>query len=90
MKPNQLSNLIKNTTYAVATICSIIITVMVILTSLATDAKESSSDALEREKARVQWISEHGEYQKNLTEEGEKQARAYVSIKQAEINKEFK
>lgn len=44
--------------------------------------------ALEREKARVQWISEHGEYQQNLTEEGEKQARAYVSIKQAEINKE--
>lgn len=46
--------------------------------------------ALEREKARVQWIAENGEYQKNLTEEGEKQARAYVSIKQAEINKEFK
>ena len=46
--------------------------------------------ALEREKARVQWIAENGEYQKNLTEEGEKQARAYVSIKQAEINKELK
>ena len=44
--------------------------------------------ALEREKARVQWIAENGEYQKNLPEEGEKQARAYVSIKQAEINKE--
>ena len=50
----------------------------------------SEPTALEREKARVQWIAEHGEYQKNLTEEGEKQARAYVSIKQAEINKEFK
>lgn len=48
----------------------------------------SEPTALEREKARVQWIAEHGEYQKNLTEEGEKQARAYVSIKQAEINKE--
>lgn len=48
----------------------------------------SEPTALEREKARVQWISENGEYQKNLTEEGEKQARAYVSIKQAEINKE--
>ncbi len=46
--------------------------------------------ALERERARVQWIAEHGEYQTNLTEEGEKQARAYVSMKQAEINKEFK
>lgn len=50
----------------------------------------SEPTALERERARVQWISENGEYQKNLTEEGEKQARAYVSIKQAEINKEFK
>ena len=50
----------------------------------------SEPTALEREKARVQWIAEHGEYQKNLTEEGEKQARAYVSIKQAEINKELK
>ena len=50
----------------------------------------SEPTALELEKARVQWIAEHGEYQKNLTEEGEKQARAYVSIKQAEINKELK
>nr|DAS53713.1 MAG TPA: hypothetical protein [Bacteriophage sp.] len=50
----------------------------------------SEPTALERERARVQWIAENGEYQKNLTEEGEKQARAYVSIKQAEINKEFK
>lgn len=50
----------------------------------------SEPTPLEREKARVQWIAENGEYQKNLTEEGEKQARAYVSIKQAEINKEFK
>lgn len=48
----------------------------------------SEPTVLEREKARVQWIAENGEYQKNLTEEGEKQARAYVSIKQAEINKE--
>ena len=50
----------------------------------------SEPTSLEREKARVQWIAENGEYQKNLTEEGEKQARAYVSIKQAEINKELK
>ena len=88
MKPNQFSNLIKNTTYALVTICSIIITAMVILTALAADAKEYTNKALERERARVQWIAENGEYQKNLTEEGEKQARAYVSIKQAEINKE--
>ena len=50
----------------------------------------SEPTALERERARVQWIAENGEYQKNLTEEGEKQACAYVSIKQAEINKELK
>ena len=48
----------------------------------------SEPTALEREKARIKWIAEHGQYQQNLTEEGEKQARAYVSIKQAEINKE--
>ena len=48
----------------------------------------SEPTVLEREKARVQWIAENGEYQKNLTEEKKKQARAYVSIKQAEINKE--
>ena len=48
----------------------------------------SELTALDRERARVQWIAENGEYQKNLTEEGEKQARAYVSMKQAEINKE--
>lgn len=88
MKSNQFSKFIKNTAYGVATVCSIIIAAMAILTALAADAKENSSYALEREKARVQWIAEHGEYQKNLTEEGEKQARAYVSIKQAEINKE--
>ena len=48
----------------------------------------SEPTALEREKARIKWIAEHGQYQQNLTEDGEKQARAYVSIKQAEINKE--
>lgn len=47
----------------------------------------SEPTALEREKARVQWISEHGEYQNNLTEEGEKQALAYTEQKQAEINR---
>lgn len=88
MKQNQFARFIKNTAYGVATVCSIIVVAMVILTALAADAKEYTNPALEREKARVQWISENGEYQKNLTEEGEKQARAYVSIKQAEINKE--
>ena len=43
----------------------------------------SEPTALEREKARIKWIAEHGQYQQNLTEEGEKQARDYLSIKQA-------
>ena len=90
MKQNQFARFIKNTAYGVATVCSIIVAAMVILTALAADAKEYTTPALERERARVQWIAENGEYQKNLTEAGEKQARAYVSIKQAEINKEFK
>lgn len=90
MKQNQFTRFIKNTAYGVATVCSIIVTAMVILTALTADAKEYTNHALERERARVQWIAENGEYQKNLTEEGEKQARAYVSMKQAEINKELK
>ena len=90
MKQNQFARFIKNTAYGVATVCSIIVAAMVILTALAADAKEYTNPALERERAREQWIAENSEYQKNLTEEGEKQARAYVSIKQAEINKEFK
>lgn len=67
--------------------CAIFITFLIGGTSYCF---ASEPTALEREQARVQWIAENGEYQKNLTEEGEKQARAYVSIKQAEINKEFK
>ena len=90
MKQNQFAKFIKNTAYGVAKVCSIIVAAMVILTALAADAKEYTNPALERERARVQWIAENGEYQKNLTEESEKQARAYVSIKQAEINKELK
>lgn len=90
MKQNQFAKFIKNTAYGVAKVYSIIVAAMVILTALAADAKEYTNPALERERARVQWIAENGEYQKNLTEESEKQARAYVSIKQAEINKELK
>ena len=42
--------------------------------------------ALEREKARVQWIAEHGQYQQNLTEPAKQEAVAYTNIKQKELN----
>ena len=46
----------------------------------------SEPTALEREKARVQWIAEHGQYQPNLTEPAKQEALAYTEQKQAEIN----
>lgn len=39
-----------------------------------------------REQARKLWREENGDWQPNLTAEGEKQARAYVIIKQMERN----
>ena len=42
--------------------------------------------ALEREKARVQWIAEHGQYQPNLTEPAKQEAMAYTNIKQKELD----
>ena len=47
----------------------------------------SEPTPLEREKARVQWIAEHGQYQQNLTEPAKQQAMAYTEQKQAEINR---
>ena len=38
--------------------------------------------------ARKLWREENGDWQANLTPQAEKQARAYVSIKQAKINRE--
>jgi hypothetical protein len=64
MKQNQFARFIKNTAYGVATVCSIIVAAMVILTALAADAKEYTNPALERERARVQWIAENGENKK--------------------------
>ena len=48
----------------------------------------SEPTALEREKARVQWIAEHGQYQPDLTEPAKQQAMAYTSIKQKELDYE--
>ena len=47
----------------------------------------SEPTALEREKARVQWIAEHGQYQPNLTEPAKQEALVYTEQKQAEINR---
>lgn len=47
----------------------------------------SEPTALEREKARVQWIAEHGQYQSDLTEPAKQEALAYTEQKQAEINR---
>ena len=41
MKQNQFARFIKNTAYGVATVCSIIVAAMVILTALAADAKNT-------------------------------------------------
>lgn len=50
----------------------------------------SEPTALEREKARVQWIAEHGQYQQNLTEPAKQQAMAYTDTKQKELDNERK
>ena len=47
----------------------------------------SEPTALEREKARVQWIAEHGQYQQNLTEPAKQESLVYTEQKQAEINR---
>lgn len=47
----------------------------------------SEPTPLEREKARVQWIAEHGQYQPNLTEPAKQEALVYTEQKQAEINR---
>jgi len=47
----------------------------------------SEPTALEREKARVQWIAENGQYQPNLTESAKQEALAYTNIKQKELDR---
>ena len=48
----------------------------------------SEPTELEREKARVQWIAEHGQYKPNLTEPAKQEAVAYTNIKQKELDYE--
>ena len=47
----------------------------------------SEPTSLEREKARVQWIAEHGQYQQDLTEPAKQEAMAYTNIKQKELDR---
>ena len=83
---NKLINFLKTTAYVIATILSVCLVAMTMLTALAAQASEPT--ALEREQARIQWISEHGQYQQNLTEPAKQQAMAYTNIKQKELSYE--
>ena len=85
---NKLINFLKTTAYVIATILSICLVAMTMLTALAAQASEPT--ALEREQARIQWIAEHGKYQSNLTESAEQEAMAYTNIKQKELDDERK
>lgn len=81
---NKLINFLKTTAYVIATILSICMVAMTMLTALAAQASEPT--ALEREQARIQWIAEHGQYQPNLTEPAKQEAMAYTNIKQKELD----
>lgn len=82
---NKLINFLKTTAYVVATVLSICLVAMTMLTALAAEASEPT--ALEREQARIQWIAEHGEYQPNLTEPAKQETLAYTNIKQKELDR---
>lgn len=80
----KIKTFIKNTAYVIATILSICLVAMTMLTALAAEASEPT--ALEREQALIQWIAEHGQYQPNLTESAKQEALAYTNIKQKELD----
>lgn len=82
---NKLINFLKTTAYVIATVLSVCLVAMTMLTALAAQASEPT--ALEREQARIQWIAENGQYQPNLTEPAKQEALAYTEQKQAEINR---
>ena len=48
----------------------------------------SEPTPLEREKARVQWIAEHGQYQQDLTESAKQEALVFTATKQKELDNE--
>lgn len=82
---NKLINFLKTTVYVIATVLSVCLVAMTMLTALAAQASEPT--ALEREQARIQWIAENGQYQPNLTEPAKEEVLAYTEQKQAEINR---
>lgn len=81
---NKLINFLKTTAYVVATVLSICLVAMTMLTALAAQASEPT--ALEREQARIQWIAERGQYQPNLTELAKQEALVYTEQKQKELD----
>lgn len=81
---NKLINFIKTTAYTVAIILSICLVAMTMLTALAAQASEPT--ALEREQARIQWITEHGQYQPDLTEPAKQEAIVFTATKQKELD----
>lgn len=82
----KIKTFIKNTAYVIATILSICLVAMTMLTALAADASEPT--ALEREQARIQWIAEHGDLQPNLTEPARQEALVFTATKQKELDHE--
>ncbi len=83
---NKLINFLKTTAYVIATILSVCLVVMTMLTALAAQASEPT--ALELEQARIQWIAEHGQYQPNLTEPAKQEALVFTATKQKELDHE--
>lgn len=77
---------LKTITYTIATILSICLVAMTMLTALAAQASEPT--ALELEQARIQWIAEHGQYQPNLTDPARQEALVFTAIKQKELDHE--
>ena len=77
---------LKTITYTIATILSICLVAMTMLTALAAQASEPT--ALEREQARIQWIAEHGQYQPDLTEQAKQEVLVFTATKQKELDYE--
>ena len=82
---NKLIKFLKTTAYVIATILSICLVAMTMLTALAAQASEPTT---EREQARIQWIAEHGQYQPNLTEPAKQEALVFTATKQKELDDE--
>lgn len=82
---NKLINFIKTAAYTIATTILICLVAMTMLTALAAQASEPTT---EREQARIQWIAENGQYQPNLTEPAKQEALVFTATKQKELDDE--